>query len=103
MQKFMKGDTIIVLNGKAKGKITTIKKVVQDKLVLEGENISLRHTKNPSGDLGSIVSKEMPLHRAKVALYNPSTQKKGKIKFVGTGKQKERRFKTDNSVVKVSN
>lgn len=78
-----KGDTVIVLSGKDKGKkgkvISALPK--KGKVVVEGVNKAKRHTK-PSQKLpqGGIIVKELPMHSAKVMLVCPACNKPTRIK-----------------------
>lgn len=105
MRKIRKGDDVVVLAGKDKGKRGTISRMVGgDKVVVENVNISRRHVKpNPMrGEQGGIVDKEMPLHISNVALYNPNTQKADRVGFktLEDGR-KVRVFKSNGEVVDV--
>ena len=78
MKKIRKGDKVVVLTGRDKGKQGTVLRVFDDSRVLvESINIVKRHTKpNPNkGVTGGIIDKEAPIHVSNVALYNPATGK----------------------------
>ena len=84
MDKIRKGDGIIVIAGKDKGKRCTVLVRVDDEhVVVEGVNRAKKHVKpNPvKGIAGGIVEKEMPLHISNVALYNPVTRKADRVGF----------------------
>ena len=106
MRKFRKGDDVVVLAGKDKGKRGVILKVLQDKekIVVENINMVKRHTKgNPmQGQPGGIVEKEMPLHISNVGIWNPVSEKADRvgIKKLEDG-QKVRFFKSNDEVVDV--
>ncbi len=105
MRKIKKGDDIIVLTGKDKGKQGTVSRVMADqRVVVGGINMVKRHTKaNPNmGIAGGIVDKEMPLHISNIAIFNPITKKADRvgIKTLEDGK-KVRYFKSNNEVVDV--
>lgn len=106
MRKFRKGDDVVVLAGKDKGKRGVILKVLQDKekVVVENINMVKRHTKgNPmQGQPGGIVEKEMPLHISNVGIWNPVSEKADRvgIKKLEDG-QKMRFFKSNDEVVDV--
>lgn len=73
-----KGDKVVVISGKDKGKIGEILRVLpkKDKVVVQGVNIIVRHTKpTMQGQKGSLVKKEAPIYSAKVMLYDPNAQK----------------------------
>ena len=106
MRKLRKGDDVIVLAGKDKGKRGVVLKVVQEleKIIVENINMVKRHTKgNPmQGTPGGIVEKEMPLHISNVAIWNPVSEKADRVgvKKLEDG-QKVRFFKSDDEVVDV--
>jgi len=106
MRKLKKGDDVVVLAGKDKGKRGVVLKVIQDldKIVVENINMVKRHTKgNPAqGTPGGIVEKEMPLHASNVAVWNPVSNKGDRvgIKKLEDG-QKVRFFKSNDEVVDV--
>ncbi len=104
MDKIRKGDGIIVIAGKDKGKRGTVLVRVDDEhVVVEGVNRAKKHVKpNPvKGVVGGVVDKDMPLHVSNVALYNPVTQKADRVGFKhledGT---KVRIFKSNGEVVR---
>ena len=83
-RKIRKGDQVVILSGKDKGRQGAILQVLDDEHVLvEGINVAKRHTRpNPQANVqGGIVSKEMPLHVSKVAIYNPTTKKADRVAF----------------------
>jgi large subunit ribosomal protein L24 len=82
MNKIRKGDGVIVIAGKDKGKRGTVLRRVDDESVLvEGVNKVKKHAKpNPmKGQPGGIVEKEMPIHVSNVALFNPATGKADRV------------------------
>ena len=103
MNKMRKGDGVIVITGKDKGKRgTVLRRVDDDRVVVEGVNRAKKHVKpNPmKGEQGGIVEKEMPIQISNVALYNPSTQKADRVGFktLEDGR-KVRVFKANGEVV----
>ncbi len=103
MQKLKKGDEVIVLIGKDKGKQGKILSVLENnKVLVEGINRAKKHTKgNPNaGVQGGIIDKDMPINISNVALYNPETKKADRVgfRFLEDGK-KVRYFKSTNEVV----
>ncbi|MCG7870293.1 MAG: 50S ribosomal protein L24 [Candidatus Thiodiazotropha taylori] len=103
--KIRKGDEVIVISGKDKGKRGTVVKMMDDdRLVVENVNMAKKHTKpNPNrGEPGGILDKEMPLHISNVALYNPATDKADRVgfKILEDGK-KVRVFKSNQEVVDI--
>ncbi|MFT4172446.1 MAG: 50S ribosomal protein L24 [Rhodocyclaceae bacterium] len=85
MSKIRKGDEVVVLAGKDKGKRGTVLRVSpkDDRLIIEGVNRVKKHTKpNPiKGQVGGIVEREMPIHVSNVAVFNPATQKADRIGY----------------------
>ena len=84
MRKIRKGDTVVVIAGRDKGKRGDVSKIVDDShVVVGGVNQVKRHTKpNPmKNQPGGIVTKELPIHVSNVAIWNPVTQKPDRIGF----------------------
>lgn len=106
MQKLKKGDKVIVIAGKDKGKRGTILSVITktDKVLVEGVNIAKKHVKqNPNtNEPGGIVQKSMPLHRSNVMLYDSSSSKGSKvgIRKLNDG-QRVRYYKASDQLVDV--
>lgn len=105
MQKIRKGDEVIVIAGKDKGKQGTVNKVLDnERLIVDNVNVVKRHTKgNPArGIAGGIVEKEMPIHRSNVAIFNPVTKKADRVGFrcLEDGR-KVRYFKSNSEVVDI--
>lgn len=105
MSKIKKGDDVIVITGKDKGRRGNVTQVLEGALVIEGINIAKRHTKgNPqAGVSGGIIEKTMPIDISNVALFNAKTGKADKVgfKFVGEGesRKKVRIFKSSKELV----
>jgi large subunit ribosomal protein L24 len=92
MRKIKKGDDVVVITGKDKGKRGSVLRVVDaDHVLVEGANMVKKHQRpNPmKGTQGGIVDKEMPLHISNIAIYNPVTQKGDRvgIKVLGDGRR----------------
>lgn len=82
MEKIRKGDDVVVIAGRDKGKRgAVIGRLEGDMLLVEGVNRVKKHTKaNPmKGEQGGILEKEMPIHISNVALFNPVTQKGDRV------------------------
>jgi len=78
MQRIRKGDEVVVLAGRDKGKRgTVLRRVDAQFVVVEGVNRVKKHQRpNPmKGLTGGIVDKDMPIHVSNVALFNPATKK----------------------------
>jgi large subunit ribosomal protein L24 len=105
MNRIKKGDEVIVITGRDKGRRGTVLRVYPDERVLvEGVNVAKKHQRpNPNmGVPGGIVDREMPLHISNVMVYNPQTKKGDRIgiRTLQDGK-KVRYFKSNNEVVDV--
>ena len=102
MQKIRKGDDVIVLTGKDKGKRGAVLRVLDRKLIVEGVTALQKHQKpNPvKGVQGGVVEKTMPIDVSNVALFNPATQKADRVgfKLLEDGR-KVRVFKSNGEVV----
>ena len=82
MQRIKKGDEVVVLTGRDKGKRGTVLRRVDAQYVLvEGVNRVKKHQRpNPMKNVtGGIVDKDMPIHISNVALFNPATKKADRI------------------------
>lgn len=83
MNKIRKGDEVIVIAGKDKGKRGTVLVVGEGRVVVEGINRAKKHTKpNPvKGVVGGVVEKDMPIDVSNVSLFNPVTKKADRVGF----------------------
>ncbi len=82
MRKIRKGDNVVAIAGKHKGRQGTVLRVVSaDYLVVEGLNKAKKHLRpNPmKGQTGGIVEKEMPIHISNLAVFNPATKKADRV------------------------
>jgi len=103
MEKIRKGDEIVVITGKDKGKRgSVLRRVDEDHVLVEGVNRAKKHMKpNPvKGVAGGIVDKDMPIHLSNVALFNPATKKADRVgvKVLDDGR-KVRVFKSNGELV----
>jgi len=102
MNKIRKGDHVVVLTGRDKGKRgTVLERVDADHVVVEGINVAKKHKRpNPAqGVNGGIVEQEQPIQASNVAIYNPKTQKADRVGFKVEGEKKVRVFKSSGEVV----
>ncbi|MBL8523174.1 MAG: 50S ribosomal protein L24 [Betaproteobacteria bacterium] len=104
MSKIRKGDQVVVLTGKDKGKRGTVLRMVteSDRAVVEGINRVKKHTKpNPmKGTTGGIVEKEMSIHVSNIAIFNPATSKADRVGYkILDDKRKVRVFRSNGEVV----
>ena len=93
VQRIQKGDTVVVISGKDKGKTGKVMRFLKedDKVLVEGINLVKRHMRpNPRMQQGGILEREQPMFASKVMLVDPSTGKGTRIKV-----------KTDDKGVKV--
>jgi len=103
MKRIKKGDEIIVLAGRDKGKRgTVLRRVDAEHVVVEGVNRVKKHERpNPmKGQTGGIVDKDLPIHVSNIALFNPATQKADRtgVKSLDDGR-KVRVFKANGEQV----
>ena len=103
MEKIRKGDEVVVITGKDKGKRgTVVLRVDGEHVLVEGVNRAKKHVKpNPiKGQAGGIVDKDMPIHLSNVALFNPATKKADRVgfKMLDDGR-KVRVFKSNGELV----
>jgi len=105
MQRIKKGDEVIVIAGRDKGKRgTVLRRVDADHVVVEGVNKVKKHQRpNPmKGQTGGIVDLDKPIHISNVALFNPATKKADRagVKALEDGR-KVRVFKANGEQVDV--
>ncbi|HLB42305.1 MAG TPA: 50S ribosomal protein L24 [Gammaproteobacteria bacterium] len=106
MRKIKKGDQIIVIAGKDKGKQGVVLSVIKEgkKLLIDGINLAKKHVKpNPNaGVQGGIVSKPMPIHCSNVMVYDPISKKGSRIgrRVLEDGKR-VRYFKSSQQLVDI--
>ena len=100
--KIKKGDSIVVLTGKDKGRKGTVTKVMPEdnRVLVQGVNMVQRHTRpsqtNPNG---GIVNKEASLHISNVAIADPSSGKPTRVGFKIEGDKKVRVAKKSGEVI----
>jgi large subunit ribosomal protein L24 len=84
MKRIRKGDEVVVISGRDRGKRGTVLRRIDDEhVIVEGINRVKKHQRpNPmQGLTGGIVDKDMPIHVSNLALFNPATQKGDRISF----------------------
>ena len=99
--KIRKGDRVVVLTGKDKGRSGTVTKVMpkESRVIVDGINMVQRHTKPSQGDpQGGIKHKEMPIHVSNVSLVD-SNGKATRVGFRVDGDKKVRIAKTTGEVI----
>jgi large subunit ribosomal protein L24 len=104
MNKIRKGDQVIVLTGRDKGKRGTVtQRVDEERLLVEGVNVVKKHVKpNPmKGATGGVVDKTLPIHQSNVAIFNAATGKADRvgIKLLSDAEKQSR--KTQDKGVRV--
>lgn len=105
MNKIRKGDEVIVLAGRDKGKRGKVTLRKDDEhVVVEGVNMVKKHTKpNPlKGSTGGIIEKSMPIHQSNLAIYNAATGKADRVGVKLDGDHRVRVFKSSGAEIKVA-
>jgi len=107
MQRIKKGDDVIVIAGRDKGKRGNVLRIVRrrhgaDRALVDNVNLVKRHTKGKpqSGESGGIITKEAPIDLSNLALYNPASGKGERVGFktLEDGR-KVRYFRSNGEVV----
>ena len=103
MRKLRKGDDVIIIAGKDKGKRGSILRMEgSDYIVVQGVNSVKKHQKpNPvNGSPGGIISREMPIHTSNVAIYNFTSKKSDRIGFkIDADKNKVRIYRSTGELI----
>ena len=102
MSKIRKGDDVVVLSGRDKGKRGTVLQIIENnRILVDNVNVIKKHVKpKPNrGETGGIIEKEAPIQISNVALFNPNTNKADRVgyKLLEDGR-KVRVFKSDGEV-----
>ena len=105
MNRIRKGDTVVVMVGRDRGRQGTVLRMLADgRVVVEGLNLVKKHTKpNPQAGLqGGIIEREAPLDLSNVQIYNPTTQRPDRVGFrtLEDGR-KVRFFKSNQEVIDI--
>ena len=99
MSKLRKGDDVVVLAGRDKGKRGTVLQIIENnRILVDNVNVIKKHVKpNPNrGETGGIIEKEAPIQISNVALFNPNTNKADRVGYkVLEDGRKVRVFKSD--------
>ena len=94
MQKIRKGDKVVVLAGKDKGRSGEVLSVQpkEDTALVRGVNLIRRHQKQTQSQEGGIITKEAPIHLSNIALADPKDGKPTRVgfKFVGEGRDRRK-------------
>ena len=96
MNKIRKGDQVVVLTGRDKGRRgTVLSRVDEERLIVEGINVVKKHVKpNPmKGVTGGVIDKTLSIHQSNVAIYNTTTGKADRvgIKLLSADAKKSRK------------
>jgi large subunit ribosomal protein L24 len=105
MNKIRKGDQVIVLTGRDKGKRGTVtSRVDEDHLIVDGVNMVKKHVKpNPmKGTTGGVVDKTLPIHQSNVAIFNAATGKADRVGIKTEGDKRVRVFKSSGEEIKAA-
>ena len=110
MNKIIKGDQVIVLTGRDKGKTgTVVLRVDEERVVVQGVNLVKKHVKpNPmKGEPGGIVEKSMPIHQSNLAIFNSATGKADRVSIkvdesAAKGQRRVRIYKSSGEAIKVA-
>jgi len=100
--KLKKGDNVVVIAGKDKGKTGVIIKTLRDtnKVIVDGVNVLKKHVKSRGDNDGGIVDMTHPIDASNVAFADPKTGKATRIGYKGTGKDKVRIAKASGTELK---
>ncbi|MCH7881934.1 MAG: 50S ribosomal protein L24 [Proteobacteria bacterium] len=105
MHKIKKGDEVVVIAGRSKGRRGNVLKQLDDgRLLVENVNMVKKHVKgNPrSGESGGIIEQEAPIQRSNVMMFNPNTQKGDRVGFrTLEDNRKVRYFKSNGEVIDI--
>ncbi len=91
--KIKKGDTVVVITGRDKGKSGEVIEMRRDdnRALVRGINMVKRHQRQSATQEGGIISKEAPIHLSNVALTDPKDGKPTRVGFKIVGKGEERK------------
>ena len=90
--KVKKGDKVVVITGRDKGKSGEILEVLraENRVIVQGVNMAQRHQKQSMNQEGGIVQKELAIHVSNVALIDPKTEKPTRVGYKMDGERKVR-------------
>ena len=90
--KIKKGDQVVVLTGKDKGKTGEVKKILTEdrKVVVQGINVQTKHRKPSASNPGGLDKVEAPIHVSNVAVVDPKTKKPTRVGYKTVGDKKVR-------------
>ena len=102
--KIKKGDNVVVITGRDKGKSGTVLRVLpkESRVLVQGVNMVKRHTRPSAGQQGGIVEKELSIHVSNIALVDPKTSKPTRAGFkVLDGDRKVRVARRSGEVIDI--
>ena len=101
MNKIRKGDKVVVLSGKDKGRTGEVLRVMpkEDKAIVRGINIVVRHQRQTQAQEGGLIRKEAPIHLSNIAVADPKDGKPTRIGFRVDGDKKVRVAKRSGEVI----
>lgn len=99
--KIKKGDSVIVLTGKDKGKTGEVIRVIpkENRAVVRGVNVAKRHQRPTAADPGGIKQQELSIHVSNIALVDPKTNKPTRVGYKIEGGNKSRIAKKSGNVI----
>ncbi len=99
--KVKKGDTVVVIAGRDKGKSGSVLRVLpsENRVVVQGINVVKRHQRPSAGQAGGIVEKELPIHASNVAHLDPKDNKPTRVGFKIVDGRKVRFAKRSGEII----
>ena len=99
--KIRKGDRVMVITGKDKGKTGSVLKVLtkDNRAIVQGVNMARRHTRQTASQEGGIISKEMPIHISNLAHLDPKDDKPTRVGYKMEGERKVRFARRSGEVI----
>ena len=101
MQKIRKGDKVVVLTGKDKGRTGEVVQVMpkEDRAIVRGVNVVKRHQRQTQSQEAGIISKEAPIHLSNIAIADPKDGKPTRVGFKIDGDKKVRVAKRSGATI----
>ncbi len=99
--KIKKGDKVVVLTGKDKGKTGEVKQVLTEdmKVIVNGVNVQTKHRKPSQTSAGGLDKIEAPIHVSNVAIVDPKTNKASRVGYKTVGERKVRVARGSGEVI----
>ena len=101
MQKIRKGDKVVILTGKDKGRSGEVLQVMpkEDRAVVRGINVVKRHQRQTASQEAGIITKEAPIHLSNIAIADPKDGKPTRVGFKIEGDKKVRVAKRSGATI----